>query len=400
MTNEHLMEYYQKAMATAGQLAAGGLLNAEQSNQFLDYVVDVTELRGSVRMVRIDGQQKNIDKIGVGNRVTVPKEEARDPGFRAGVTTSQVVLNTFALMTPFEISDEFGESNIEGEDVEDHIIRMMATQTANDIEELAIDGDVLGHARLENYFLTGGSATQVVQDTLLAKFNGWLRLLDAGNVYDATGANVCLQIFSKMLQAMPPKFRRTRRNLRWLVSMDLEQIWREKFGARATPAGDNAATTDARIPVFGIPMVPVPMLEAEPLVVEHITFGAAPATMSLRYKPIGATVIVCPSTLGKVPTTPYLETTDYTVNRTLGTITTVGGGALNAGATVKVTYNSLSQIALTEMSNLIFCLSRDVKIETGREIFKSVNQFAITTRPGVQIEEVTATVKGINIGLN
>jgi hypothetical protein len=396
MTNEELVK---KAITAAEDLVAGGKLNDEQSDMFIDYVIDTTELRGSVRTVRFRNENLNIDKIGVGQRVTVPKEEARDPGVRFGISTSKVVLTPVELMTPFEISDNFGEHSIEGEDVEDTVVRIMSTQAAIDYEELMINGDVLGPAQLEADLLPeGGSTTQYVKDTFLAKFNGWLRLLDSGNVYDAAGANISTKIFSGMIKKMPIKFRRTRRNLRFLMAMDVEQNWREKVSSRATAQGDRALTSTDRIPVFGVPMVPVPLLEAEPMVVEHFTLSH-PQTATLRYENVSS-VVVTRQALGKTPETPYVLTTDYTVDATAGTVSTAPAGAFDPGPTdVKITYRSESQMMLCDMNNLIMGIGRDVRMEQDRDIFKSVNQFAITTKIAVQVEEVTATVKGINIGL-
>jgi hypothetical protein len=400
MTNEELVL---KAITAADDLVAGGKLNDVQSSMFIDFVIDVTELRGSVRTARFRNENLNIDKIGVGQRVTVPKEEARDPGVRFGITTSKVVLTPVELMTPFEISDNFGEHSIEGENVEDTVVRIMATQAANDYEELMINGDVLGPAQIEADLLSeGGSATHVVKDTFLAKFNGWLRLLDSGNVFDALGANISTKVFSGMIKGMPVKFRRTRRNLRFLMALDLEQNWREKVSSRATAQGDRALTSTDQIPIFGVPMVPVPLLEAEPRVVEHLTLAAHPSTTALRYDNLGTgTPIVSTQTLGKTPEVPYVAATDYTVDKVAGTITTVVAGAFDPGPSdVKVTYFTSAQVMLADMNNLIMGIGRDVRIEQDRDIFKSVNQFAITTKIAVQVEEITATVKGINIGLN
>jgi hypothetical protein len=182
------------------------------------------------------------------------------------------------------------------------------------------------------------------------------------------------------------------------MAMDVEQNWREKVSSRATAQGDRALTSTDRIPVFGVPMVPVPLLEAEPMVVEHFTLSH-PQTATLRYENVSS-VVVTRQALGKTPETPYLLTTDYTVDATAGSVTTVGGGAFDPGPTdVKITYRSESQMMLCDMNNLIMGIGRDVRMEQDRDIFKSVNQFAITTKIAVQVEEVTATVKGINIGL-
>lgn len=401
MTNEQLLEVRKAAITAVDDLAAGGKLNPVQADRFIDYVIDVTELSGAVRTVRFRAEEMNIDKIGVGRRVTVPKVEARDPGRRFGIRTSKVSLRPVEVMTPFEISDNFAENSIEGEAVEDTIVRLMARQAANDYEELMINGDLLGYATLESDLVDGGSSTKVIKDSFLALFDGWLRKLDGANIYNANGANLSTKIFSGMIKSMPVKFRRSRRNLRFLLALDLEQNWREKVSSRATAQGDRSLMSSDAIPVFGVPMVAIPLLEAEPPVVEHKTLGAYPSTVSLRYAPISETlpVYVTTQTLGNTPETPYVETTDYVLDRVAGTITNTVGGALAAGGNVKITYRSQGQVVLCDSNNLILAIGRDVRIETDRDIFASVNQFAITTKIDVAIEEVTAAVKGINIGL-
>lgn len=403
MTNEELLlkarELVEKSLIDTTALASSGKLNPVQSNKFIDYVIDVTMLKGNVRVVRFKPETLEIDKIGVGQRVTVPKSEAQAPQVRRGVTTSKVVLQPKELMTPFEISDNFSEINIEGESVENTIVRMMATQTANDMEELMINGDTIGHARLQGDLYDGGSTTQYIKDSYIALFNGWLRKADSGNVYDAAGADINSTFFSRMLTSMPIKFRRRRQDLRFLSSLDHEQLYREKIASRATGMGDNALTNQGDMSPYGVPLVGVPLLEKEPLVVEDITFLAAADTQSLRYGPV-SNVIITDQDLGSAPVTPYVETTDYTVDYTAGTITTVLAAGMAAGGTFKVTYNSQGQVLLTNMSNLILGIGRDIRIERDRDIFKSTNQYAITTKIDVQIEEVTAMVKGINVGLN
>jgi len=403
MTNEELLqkarELVEKSLIDTTALASGGKLNPVQSNKFIDYVIDVTMLKNNVRVVRFKPESLEIDKIGVGQRVTVPKAEAQAPQVRRGVSTSKITLTPKELMTPFEISDNFAEINIEGESVEDTIVRMMATQTANDMEELMITGDVIGPARLQSDLLEGGSTTEYVKDTYIALFDGWLRKADSAQIYDAHGADINSTFFSRMITSMPVKFRRIRRDLRFLASLDHEQLYREKIASRATGMGDMALQSQDELRPFGVPLIGVPMLEKEPIVVQDITFGAAVDVQPLRYGPV-ANVVVTDQDLGKAPETPYVEGVDYSVDYTAGTISNLGGGALAAGGTFKVTYTSYGQVLLTNYANLILGIGRDIRIERDRDIFKSTNQYAITTKIDVQIEEVTAMVKGINVGLN
>lgn len=397
MTKLNNEELVQKAAITAADaLATAGKLNPGQSDRFIDYVIDETVLKNNARIVRFRNETLDIDKIGVGARVTVPKAEAADPGVRNGITTSKISLVPKEIMTPFELSDVFKEINIEGDNVEDTIVRLMATQLANDLEELDLNGNKLGPAKLQSEMPGGGSATQYVKDTFLALVDGWAWLAESGNIVDLDGTNVGLTVFSRMLRALPTKFRRNKADLRWYISPDLWQIYQEKLATRATALGDSAANGDANAQgPFGIPAVSVPMFDFQPQQVEHVTLnGTTPVTLKSKFI---TNVVVTPSTLGNAPTTPYVITTDYTTDLAAGTITRVGG-AITDGQVVKVTYQAAPKIILTHKNNFILGIGRDVRIEKDRDIFKGVNQYAITSKVDVQFEELTAIVLGKNIG--
>lgn len=390
----------QKGIITASDLSAGGKLNPVQSDKFIDYVVDLTGLRQMSRVVRFRNEQMDIDKIGIGRRMTVPANEAQDPGVRRGVTPSKVTLQPVEVMTPLELSDTFAEINIEGGNVEDHIVRMMATQMGNDIEEMFITGDTLGPAALESNLIDGGDAARYIKDTFLALMNGWLRKADSSHLVNISGAAISANVFSKMLNALPIKFRRQRNRLKFLVSPDLEQLFRERLSTRATNIGDQALTDAGNIRVFGVELVPVALMPFTPTIVEHLTFSGSGTTVSTRYAPlVSGSLVITPSSLAKVPTSPYAVTTDYTIDYTTGVITHAGGGSsIGNTATVKVTYQAGPQILLTHMDNLITAIGRDIRIEKDRDIFARLNQWAITTKVDAQFEEVDAVVKAYNIG--
>jgi len=390
ISNEELVE---KAVITTDELAAAGKLNPMQADRFIDYVVDESMLKNNARVVRFRNEQMDIDKIGIGKRVAVPKNEASDPGLRRNVNTSKVTLTPKTLMLPFEISDEFREINLEGDDVEDHVIRMMARQFANDLELKFIKGDVLGHAALESELKDGGSTTQYIKDPLLALEDGWLRLADGANIYDAAGDAVSTSTLSGMLKRMPTKFRRDPSRLRFFMSPDLHQTYMERLSSRATMLGDAATSGTAHAP-WGVPIVPVPLMEHEPEVVEHVTLTGT-AAESLRYSPV-SDVVVTTETLGATPETPFAETTDWVADYANGTIARAGGSSIGSGDTVKVTYKATPQVLLTHMSNYIVGIGRDITIESDRDIYKGVNQYAITTKVSVKLEELSAIVKGQN----
>lgn len=392
ISNEELVK---KAITAADTLASSGKLNAAQSDRFIDYVIDETMLKGNARIHRFRNESLEIDKIGIGKRVTVPKVEATDPGIRRTATTSKITLTPSELMTPFEISDNFAELNIQGDDIKDSLVRMFATQTGNDIEEMFITGNKLGPAVLQGDIIDGGSTTQYIKDGFLGLQDGWQLLADSANLVDAGGDNIGLSIFSQALRKLPTKFRRNTKNLRWFMSPNLAQIYYEKFSTRATAAGDAASQGDTP-PPFGIKIVPVPLWDLNSKIVEHVVLNGTTA-VALKYKNF-TNVIVTPSTLASTPTTPYVDATDYNLVASAGTIARDAGGSIGDGDTVKVTYSSPPQLILTHMNNFVIGIGRDVRIEKDRDIFASNDQYAITTKVACEIEEVEAAVKVKNIG--
>jgi len=300
---------------------------------------------------------------------------------------------------PFEIGDTFREINVEGEAVEEHIIKMMATQLAIDMESLYIEGDTLGRADLESNLIEGGSATQVIRDSYLAMFAGWLRLSDGGSshIVDALNQNIGSNLFSRAINAMPAKFKRNRADLRFFTSLDLEQNYRERVSTRATAAGDTALGATQPLTPFGTPLLPYPLYPFQYREVEHVTLVNAATPAALRRRPV-ASVVVTLATLGSTPTTPFIETTDYTVDYAAGTVTKVGA-AIPDGTLVKVTYAANPTVLLTHMNNLIIGIGRDIRIEKDRDIFRRTNQYAITVKVAVEVEETDAMVKLVNIGV-
>lgn len=395
LTNETLV---QKAIITADTIAAQGRLNAQQSEKFIDYVVDMSGLKNNARVVRVTTDWE-IDKIGIGRRVAMPAIEAVNPSGRRGVTTSKVTITPKTIIVPVEIGDGFRQENIEGESIDDTVIRLFARQLANDMEELFLNGDVLGPAVLEGDIKDGGSTTQYIKDSYLALFNGWLRLARGANVYSAAGVGIGPSVFSGMKKLMPDKFLRNMDDLRYITSTDLEQNYREKVSTRATAAGDNALHSRNALTPFGIPLTPFPLFPFNPVVVEHVTLPAAATTVTLSYAPIvSGSEIVTLQTLDQVPTTPYIKDTDYEINYTTGAINAKAAGALEAGANVKVTYKTAPQCLLTHYMNFIVGISKEVSIEKDRDIYKRVNQYAITAKIGCNFEELTALVLAKNIG--
>lgn len=392
-------EFVAKAAIVSADLAAAGKLNPKQADRFIDFVFDESILPSFARIEKFRNEQLDIDKIGVGQRVAVAATEATDPGLRRGVTHSKVTLQPKEVMLPTELSDTYKEHNIEGESVVTSVLRIFARQLNNDLEELYIHGNTGGYLAPQSEMLDGGSASEYVEDTYLGLFDGFLTKAQGGNVYDAGGASLSAGLFRQMLSAMPNKFKRNRNLLKWLVPVELEELWRERVASRATSMGDMALNSDGNLTPYGIEMIPVPLMDLNPRQVETISLGAG-ATVSLDFAPIeaGSVVVMEDAIVGGTfqPRTAYIEDTDYTIDYVNGTITNLDAG-IGAGESIRVTYRSKPQILLTVRDNMIIGFGRDITMETDRAIYRRMDQFATTVKVDVQFEELTALVLGTNI---
>ena len=243
----------------ASEAGNGGLLNAEQSARFLDYIFDATVIGKVARTVRMRADTTEIDRMSVGEKLMKLATEADDTATNGAVTFSKISLTTKKLRMDWELSTESLEDNIEGADLEDHIARMMATQAGNDIEDVVLNGD-----------------TSLSSDNLYKSFNGVVKKAKtSGRVVDAAGAAVSRAVFNSALKAMPRKYKQRRGDLRFLAGSNLIQdfLYANSIGTNNTIPQDIASSVirGAVAPLggpagyvapfaFGIPIIEVPLL--------------------------------------------------------------------------------------------------------------------------------------------
>ena len=243
----------------ASEAGNGGLLNAEQSARFLDYIFDATVIGKVARTVRMRADTTEIDRMSVGEKLMKLATEGDDTAANGAVTFSKISLTTKKLRMDWELSTESLEDNIEGADLEDHIARMMATQAGNDIEDVVLNGD-----------------TALTSDNLYKSFNGVVKKAKtSGRVGDAAGAAVSRAVFNSALKAMPRKYKQRRGDLRFLAGSNLIQdfLFANSIGTNNTIPQDIASSVirGAVAPLggpagyvapfaFGIPIIEVPLL--------------------------------------------------------------------------------------------------------------------------------------------
>ena len=230
----------------SGQVG-GGVLNPEQSRQFIDYVWDATMLARDGRRITMRANTMELEKVNVGQRVLRAAAQADGSYENAGATFSKVDLATKKLRLDWEISTEALEDNIEGAALEDHLVRLMTQAFANDIEDLAINGDLsqntdpfLGimdgfcvqvdegaHAAVPPAFAkaaaVAGAAGTV--DQYAQPAGDWDRFVNDGGVpdtYDPSGNDPvwATETMQEIILAMPRKYRAIKSGLRFYAGSD------------------------------------------------------------------------------------------------------------------------------------------------------------------------------------
>lgn len=332
------------SIAGTNPVGTGGLTYA-QADRFIDYMWDETTLGDLVRTRRMRAVEEEIDTIAVGRRLVRGATEAVDTGENVKPTFGKLSITTKKYRLDWELSSESLEDNIEGEALEDHIARLMATQMGNDLEDIAINGD------------TNSTEPGIGVD------NGWRKRAVAGaHVLDNGGAVLSRAAFSKALKAMPRKYMKSRGNLRFFTGTNAIQDWLFSFQQVATAGEVNLALSGDKYlndPVrtegaagfvagrpFGVPLQEVPLFLED------------------RALDIAATSSIDESA-GKAP-------------------------AGQPGNT---------DLWLTFPENLIWGIKRDIVVYREFKPKKDTIEYTVYTRQGVQIENLDAFVVLKNVGI-
>ena len=207
---------------------SGGLMKPEQSNRFIDFVVDQSVLMQNSRLVRMRTPQMEIDKTSVGTRLLTKATEATDGSANAAVTFTKVSLSTVKLRLDWALSTESLEDNIEGASLEDHIAQIMARQTANDMDDLFINGNTSSN------------------NGLLKALNGFVKLsLASGRTVDEAGNNVSRSTYDRILRNLPSKYLQRRNELKFFSGSGVVQ---DSIYSLANPNSATLATAGAPSP--------------------------------------------------------------------------------------------------------------------------------------------------------
>ena len=241
-------------VGTAKPSDGGGILNAEQSAHFIEYIFEQQVLARDGRRVTMRGNTAELEKLNVGERVIRAAAQADASYTNAGVTFTKVEITTKKVRLDWEVSSEALEDNIEGAGLEDHLVRTMTRAFANDLEDLAINGT--------------GSGT----NTFLNILEGFYVKEQTGNSAGTFGTDV--EDLQALVLAMPRKYRASRAAMKFYASSETVADIINGLGSSGNLPSeriverviDGVAPQTLGAPiqyrVLGIPLVEVPLMPA------------------------------------------------------------------------------------------------------------------------------------------
>jgi hypothetical protein len=189
-----------------------GILRPEQARRFIDYVWDATVLAQDGRRVTMRANTMELEKVNVGERVIRSATQALGDYTNAGASFSKVELTTKKIRLDWEVTSEALEDNIEGGALEDHLVRLMTNAFANDIEDLAINGDGTTSPFLNimpgfiKKVKSNGAGGDAHESVVTVADNAWTT-----------------EVMQNIILAMPRKYRALKNNLKFYAGTDVFQ---------------------------------------------------------------------------------------------------------------------------------------------------------------------------------
>jgi hypothetical protein len=237
-----------KAITTA---SAPTLIQPKEAERLIDYIIDESKLWKLARVVPLEKRDEWLREIRLTNGMLRPSTcgHCDDTVDVEGVNKQW---NAKWMDAVAIICDDMLKTNLEGEDLEEHVLRMVAEQIGNELELIAL----MASTAL-NY------TNAMVNNAAMQLFDGWYEQLKASHVIDANLAvdGRCLSIckFGEMMKQMPTKYRKNKEKLRYFQPSDMFQDYLDILAHRGTPLGDAIITgkMPAAYGVTGIEDVPL-----------------------------------------------------------------------------------------------------------------------------------------------
>ncbi len=237
--NRTLLE---KADMALSDLTQGGELKPAAAQKFLRLVIKGSPLLKLANAPPMASKKQEVSRIGFGSRILRAGQSgvALTEAQRSKPDFSGVELDSKLFKGQVNIPDEALEDNIEGGELRQTLMELIAEAVSRDAEEVVVNGDTAS------------------SDPFLASMDGLLKQAQS-NVVDAAGAPLSAALLTDMLKTMPSEHIREKASMRFFTSVDAELGYRQTLAQRETAAGDKLLETDTPVLYSGVPIRAVPL---------------------------------------------------------------------------------------------------------------------------------------------
>jgi HK97 family phage major capsid protein len=219
--NRHLLR---KAELALGDLAAGGLLQPAQADQFIRLAIKEPVLLKDMYVTPMKAFREERDKMRFASRVLRAGAEATGLPSAAWAkpALSLVTLDAQLFKAETRISDEALEDQIERGVFRDTLINELSKAVGRDMEWVAINGDTTS------------------ADPVLAKLDGILKQVTSNQV-NGGSAKLSKTVLRDMYQLLPDEFAQSQ-NLKFYTNRKARLDYKDSLADRATVLGDTMIT--------------------------------------------------------------------------------------------------------------------------------------------------------------
>lgn len=329
------------------------VLEPEEADRFIDYVVDESFWKDNARIVKMNKQEKNIRYLDFtsGARFLKPAATFASSDYTKEFAEGKIKLSTEKLRGAVVIYDDDLEDGIEGQAFADHLMKIVAKKVANELDEIfyvsnssfaATDARSVfeGFRYLLFQDKTGSSGTLPGDATRLNAASTGSGYTETGKIAEqSTSAPYNWEFkFSRMISQLPSKYKTGGlSSLRFFCNDIIASDYTDALAERSTILGDNAI------------------------------LGKGP----LQYGQV------------QLANVPQMPTTYAGSSGELGTEATTGG--------------SYADVILTTKDNFIIGLQRELKMESERSAADEATYVFYSIRCDLAIGNPEAAVLAYNI---
>jgi hypothetical protein len=399
----------------------------EESDKFLDYIIDSSVFKSSARVVKMSQQQKVIRAIGLVSNVLKPKSTMMTSDITTTLGAGAITLNAKKVRGAVLISDDDLEDAPEGDAFKDHLLKMIARQISNELDRayyLSEPGASSEAERLDLEDLWTGWRWRILHEP--NSITGQAQVLDARQNFKFTEGFIAEQNdeppyeweikFGKALKVMPGRYKKIGlENFRFFLNDEVESDYVEALSSRGTALGDKiiiegGVVTYGKVPVVGAPLIPtdLPVPTGGELAVSEIEAGEGVAAGDDELHvtdtggfEVGQLIWFYDPLIGyksetlkvkSITQDPDTENPPDTLDSGTIKFETAFRYPHGVGEHFYVVTNDGSDCLLTYKNNLIIGLHRDLKIEPQRDAKLEGTLFFYSMRADVAIENVNGCV--------